>query len=155
MELAIQHKDKFPAARSEAILRMMSQKDRVRQFEFTKLPLDWTWMIGDLQQTMHRASKPHVIFYDPYSQKTNIDLWSADWFRSFFATIQGQPCIAATYSTSKRVRNDLIAAGFHVARGQGFSQKEESTLFFTPRAAQEWNELPLIQDQNWIVNHLL
>jgi queuine tRNA-ribosyltransferase len=103
-----------------------------------ELPIRWTLLEGDFLQTMDRAPAPDLVFFDPFSQKTDGPLWSEDTFRRVHARTGGKACRLFTYSRSSAVRMNMKAAGFHIARGQATGPKEETTVALTAAAAGEY-----------------
>jgi queuine tRNA-ribosyltransferase len=93
--------------------------------------LTWTLLKGDFLQRMDEAPLPDVIFYDPFSYKTeDAGLWSAEAFAQLARRLERAPkpvCIY-TYTRATRVRAQLLAAGFHVGHGVGTGAKSETTV---------------------------
>jgi queuine tRNA-ribosyltransferase len=86
----------------------------------------WTLLEGDFLETMSDAETPDLIYYDPYSFKTNSPLWSVATFekvRSFAPNAE-----LYSYTASTRARAALLAAGFFVAQGQATGVKSETTI---------------------------
>ena len=98
--------------------------------QFTREQLTWTLHVGDFRDTFAAAPQPDVIFYDPFSTKTDSALWTLDHFRALFAFLE-KPVELFTYSASTAVRSSLLAAGFHVARGTASGPKPETTIALT------------------------
>ena len=95
--------------------------------QFTRERFTWTLHEGDFRDTFRAAPQPDVIFYDPFSTKTDTGLWTLERFRTLFAFFE-KPVELFTYSASTAVRSSLLAAGFHVARGAGSGPKTETTI---------------------------
>jgi queuine tRNA-ribosyltransferase len=77
------------------------------------------------------APRPDLIFYDPFSYKTDGPLWTAGVFaRIFGATASGGSALF-TYTTSTAIRAALLWAGFYVARGAPTGPKAETTVACT------------------------
>ncbi|HLL21341.1 MAG TPA: MnmC family methyltransferase, partial [Kofleriaceae bacterium] len=87
----------------------------------------WTLAHRDFLASYATAPQPDVIFYDPFSAKTDGPLWTLATFRALFAHL-AKPVELFTYSASTAVRSSLLAAGFHVARGVPSGPKEETTI---------------------------
>ena len=97
--------------------------------------IDWLLMRGDFSVTRLAAPLPDVVFFDPFSYKTDAALWTLSAFRDLATLFQPKAVELYTYSHSTRVRAGLLAAGFHVAKGRGTGPKSETTIGLSPRAA--------------------
>jgi queuine tRNA-ribosyltransferase len=97
--------------------------------------IDWLLMRGDFSVTRLAAPLPDVVFFDPFSYKTDGALWTLSAFRDLATLFQPKAVELYTYSHSTRVRAGLLAAGFHVAKGRGTGPKSETTIGLSPRAA--------------------
>jgi len=97
--------------------------------------VDWLLLRGDFGATKFTAPLPDVIFFDPFSFKTDSALWTLAAFRELANLLSGKAAELFTYSYSTSVRAALLAAGFYVARGRGTGPKSETTIGLTPRAA--------------------
>lgn len=115
--------------------------------EWARDSIEWK-LLGDLSE-MEKALAPHVIFFDPFSHKTNRDLWSVQYLSKLFALARGEACEIFTYSSSTAVRASFLASGFYVARGESTGPKGETTIALTEKAlplrssqllGQEWLE---------------
>jgi len=97
-------------------------------------PLRWSLASGDFFETLTTAPVPDLIFYDPFSYKTDSRLWSLECFRKLFSHCENQSTELFTYSASTAVRAGLLGAGFYVAQGVGTGPKSETTIALTPAA---------------------
>lgn len=134
LRLAARHKSQFPHlwhAAPQAILR-----DRFwRSADGT---IEWQLHEGDFFECYRGADAPDLIFYDPFSYKTNSIFWSLEALRALHAAWAGKPAELFTYSNSTAVRSALLGAGFYVARGVGTGPKDETTIALTrPRADRD------------------
>ncbi|AHF89842.1 queuine tRNA-ribosyltransferase [Opitutaceae bacterium TAV5] len=97
--------------------------------------LHWELQRGDFLETLDAAPPPDVIFYDPFSAKTDSPLWTAAAFARVFARCTANPNPAGaelyTYSNATAVRVALLTAGFFVAAGAGTGPKADTTIAFT------------------------
>jgi queuine tRNA-ribosyltransferase len=75
------------------------------------------------------------VFFDPFSFKTDSDLWTLQAFRELAQVCQHKATEVFTYTYSTRVRAALLAAGFFVARGRATGPKSETTIALSPMAA--------------------
>lgn len=96
----------------------------------------WILHEGDFQSTWRAAPRPDIVFYDPFSYKTNASLWISRCFEPLFAAWRGHDVSLFTYSASTAVRSALLATGFFVAKGAGSGPKEETTIALTPASKQ-------------------
>ncbi len=94
----------------------------------------WTLLDGDFRSRMAEAPTPDVIFYDPFSARTDRELWTLECFERVFDACGEHDTELFTYSASTAVRAALLAAGFHVGRGAPTGTKEETTVAMTPAA---------------------
>ena len=95
----------------------------------------WTLLEGDFRARLADAPAPDVIFYDPFSARTDPDMWTLECFDRLFAACGQHDTELLTYSASTAVRAALLAAGFVVGRGVPTGSKRETTLAMTPSAA--------------------
>lgn len=93
--------------------------------------IEWELVQGDFARTFTGAPKPHVIFYDPFSLHTNIELWSEEIFTRIFEHCHGQETQLLNYSASTAVRATLLAAGFSVGYGPATGPKSTTTVAFS------------------------
>lgn len=92
--------------------------------------IEWELIQGDFSHTFQGATKPHVIFYDPFSIHTNVELWSEDAFARLFQYCQGNEVQLLNYSASTAVRATLLAVGFYVGYGPATGPKSTTTMAF-------------------------
>lgn len=145
LRLALIHVDRFPHLKHAAPHLLV----RDGHWQSRHLPITWQLLKGDFLETMHRAARPDLIFYDPYSYKTNGLLWSLDTFRSIHNICAGHDTELFTYSAATRVRATLLAAGFSVAAGTGTGTKPETTIALTEAALHRRQDLQLLE-QSWL-----
>jgi len=96
--------------------------------------LTWTLIYGDFLATLAAAPAPDLVFFDPFSAKTDTELWSLEAFRALYAATNGRDCELYTYSTSTAVRAAMLVAGFLVGKSPGIGPRAESTAAFTAPA---------------------
>lgn len=92
--------------------------------------LHWRLLLGDFLQLMESAPKPHVIFYDLYSSKSNPPFWTLDLFQRLYRHCEGTPMQFVTYSASTAVRATMLAAGFYVGYGPSSGPKATTTMVY-------------------------
>ena len=124
LQLALAHTKHFAHVR-HAAPHVLAQRG-----SFERERLTWTLHTGDFRETFARAPLPDVIFYDPFSAKTDGPLWTLDHFRALFTYLDA-PVELFTYSASTALRSSLLAAGFYVARGVASGPKTETTIALT------------------------
>jgi queuine tRNA-ribosyltransferase len=129
--LALRHPAWFKHLRHPAPRRILAE-DR---WTCPSGRVEWRLLRGDFRATQLAAPLPDLIFFDPFSLKTDAALWTLEAFRELAKLCSSQAVELFTYSYSTRVRAALLAAGFHVARGRATGPKSETTIGLSPRAA--------------------
>ncbi len=105
----------------------------------------WQLRHGDLLQAL--ATEPlraDIVFWDPYSPKTNPGLWTVSAFAAI-RRVAGPRCTLFTYSASTTVRLALLLAGWAVGVGDATGEKA-----FTSAAAVEVDDLARPLDRAWL-----
>ena len=97
--------------------------------------IDWLLLRGDFVHCKYDAPPPDIVFFDPFSFKTDSGLWSLTAFRELKALYGDRVVELFTYTVSTSVRAAMLAAGFYVAKGIGTGPKAETTIALSPRAA--------------------
>ena len=97
--------------------------------------LHWELRHGDFLAFLEAAPAPDLIFFDPFSAKTDTGLWTPAVFERLFRHCQPRPAELYTYSAATAVRVALLASGFFVAEGVGTGPKLSTTVAFTDGAA--------------------
>jgi hypothetical protein len=93
--------------------------------------LRWHLHLGDFRDEMLRPDLPlpHAIFYDPYSPRSNVEMWTLEHFCNLRRRLgHAVPCLLSNYTRSRPVRVTLLMAGFVVGVGTAIGEKEETTL---------------------------
>ena len=93
--------------------------------------LHWQLHRGDFLAFIEAAPPPDLIYYDPFSSKTNSGLWTSAVFARLRHHCGAHSAELYTYSSATAVRVALLAAGFSVAAGAGTGPKSDTTLAFT------------------------
>ena len=93
--------------------------------------MSWELIEGDFLQLFEAVVVPDLIFYDPFSAKTDTGLWTAAVFGRIAAHCHSKSAELYTYSAATAVRVSLLTAGFFVAAGVGTGPKADTTLAFT------------------------
>jgi queuine tRNA-ribosyltransferase len=93
--------------------------------------LQWELHHGDFLNFLESAKVPDLIFYDPFSAKTDTGLWTAGVFARLHLHCRQKSAELYTYSSATAVRVALLTSGFFVAEGAGTGPKADTTLAFT------------------------
>jgi queuine tRNA-ribosyltransferase len=113
--------------------------------------LVWELVSGDFLKTLEAATAPDLIFYDPFSYKTNPELWTSAAFSRIFGRCSGKPAELYTYSCSTAVRVALLTAGFFVGEGVGIGPKTGTTIAFsTASGATTHFRVPPLLGHEWL-----
>lgn len=97
--------------------------------------IDWLLLPGDFGVRKFEAPPPDVIYFDPFSSKTDSALWTLAAFRELAEICEHKSTELFTYTYSTQVRAAMLAAGFHVAKGRATGPKAETTIGLSPLAA--------------------
>ncbi|HEX9788822.1 MAG TPA: MnmC family methyltransferase [Candidatus Binatia bacterium] len=101
---------------------------------------------------MESAEIPDLIFYDPFSYKTDSELWTSEIFSRIIKRCLPRSAELYTYSASTAVRVSLLTAGFFVAQGVGTGPKSDTTVAFTtPKGAADHPSSPRLLGQEWLM----
>jgi queuine tRNA-ribosyltransferase len=76
------------------------QLEENREWRAKKIPLYWRLLLGDFLAQYKEAPAPDLIFYDPFSIKSDGILWSIDCFQQIAAHCVEKATMLFTYSTS-------------------------------------------------------
>ncbi len=148
LHLAMQNRVHFSHLHHKAPQELL----RNRSWQSPLYPLQWELIHDDFTLAMEQAPLPHVIFYDPFSAKTDAIFWTQGFLHRLRDILGSEPVELYTYSASTAVRSALLVNGFYVARGQGTGPKGETTIALTPAGLRErrhlWKERLL--DQAWL-----
>jgi queuine tRNA-ribosyltransferase len=149
LRLSLLHMKKFPHLKHAGPNVLM--RDGVwRSKDF---PIEWELLEGDFLECMAQARDPDLIYYDPYSFKTNSELWTLATFQELRKRAKRDDVELFSYTASTRVRAALLAAGFYVAQGLGIGEKESTTIALTKKALQRraYGDAPLkLLSNDWL-----
>ncbi|MDQ5980668.1 MAG: queuine tRNA-ribosyltransferase, partial [Verrucomicrobiota bacterium] len=98
--------------------------------------IDWRLLRGDFLEHLEGAPPPDLIYYDPFSAKTDTGLWQPEVFARLHRHCQSRPAELYTYAAGTGVRAAMLSAGFYVAEGVGTGPKATTTVAFTHRDAR-------------------
>ncbi len=93
--------------------------------------ITWELFEGDFLARFPSAPAPDLVFYDPFSAKTDTALWTPEVFAAIALHGREKPMALYTYSASTAVRAALLWAGFWVAEGVGSGPRATTTMAFT------------------------
>ena len=130
LQLALRHTRWFKHLRHAAPNRLLVSN----RWSSASGKVEWLLLPGDFAQRKHEAPVPDIVYFDPFSLKTDTALWTLQAFRELAELLQHKPTEMFTYTYSTSVRAALLAAGFFVARGCAAGPKRETTIALTPLA---------------------
>lgn len=130
LKLALRNAPAFPHLHHQAPHELLKHN----KWESPKGNIVWELIQGDFSTTFHGAPKPHVIFYDPFSLHTNVELWSEEAFQRIFEYCRGNEVQLLNYSASTAVRATLLAVGFTVGYGPATGPKSTTTVAYNDPA---------------------
>jgi queuine tRNA-ribosyltransferase len=131
LHLALEHMRWFKHLRHAAPRTLLTEG----RWSSNTAPIEWSLLSGDFARRKFEAAPPDIIFFDPFSFKTDSSLWTLAAFRELAAACSRRPVELFTYTYSTRVRAAMLAAGFYVAKGRGTGPKAETTIGLLPCAA--------------------
>jgi len=131
LELALEHPRWFKHLRHPAPRVLLAQ----HSWSNPSARLEWQLLLGDFATHKFSAPAPHIIFFDPFSFKTDAALWTQSAFAELLRLCADCATELFTYSSSTSVRAAMLAAGFYVAKGRGTGPKSETTIGLSPQAA--------------------
>jgi queuine tRNA-ribosyltransferase len=111
--------------------------------------IEWLLLNGDFAVRKFETLPPDIIFFDPFSFKTDGALWTLNAFRELAEVCRDKHTELYTYTYSTSVRAAMLAAGFYVAKGRGTGPKGETTVGLSPRAAAAAHGRELL-GQEWL-----
>jgi queuine tRNA-ribosyltransferase len=133
LKLALRHRRWFKHLRHAAPEQLLAANRWVNADE----SIEWRLLAGDFAVRKFDAPQPDLIFFDPFSFKTDSSLWTLTAFRELQGLCSDRPTELYTYTYSTAVRAAMLAAGFHVAKGCATGPKSETTIGLSPVAARE------------------
>jgi queuine tRNA-ribosyltransferase len=131
LRLALDHARWFKHLRHAAPRKLLSSG----RWTNTGSSIDWLLLSGDFAARKFDAPPPDIIFFDPFSFKTDSSLWTLTAFRELAMVCRQKPVELFTYTYSTSIRAAMLAAGFYVAKGRGTGPKAETTIGLSPGAA--------------------
>lgn len=145
LKLAMMHQNRFSYLRHGGPHSLLAKGSYVSK----KFPLEWI-LAGEYFETFSRCEAPSLIFFDPFSSKTNSEFWHLENLEKMFlkanAVEKGSELF--TYSSSTAVRSTLLAAGFFVSQGAATGPKGSTTIAST-KPALAWRSSQLL-GKEWL-----
>jgi len=147
LTLAVTNPARFPHLRHAAPCQILENG----WWSHASSLLRWELLKGDFRDSIESATIPELIFYDPFSSKTDAALWTAAIFARIFTRCLPQSAELYTYSASTAVRVSLLTAGFFVAQGAGTGPKSDTTIAFTrAKGAGDHPLSPCLLGTDWL-----
>jgi queuine tRNA-ribosyltransferase len=113
--------------------------------------LTWELRHGDFLAFLEASPAPDLIFFDPFSSKTDTGLWTEPVFKRILAQCAPKSAELYTYSAATSVRVSLLTAGFFVAAGVGTGPKADTTLAFSRAdGASQHPRTPALLGAEWL-----
>lgn len=127
LHLALKHPQRFLHLRHAAPHELLKEGE----WKNTAGTLRWILATGNFLERMSEFSPPDLIYYDPFSFKTDSALWTQNAFRKIYRHCCKHQTTLMTYSASTLVRALLLSEGFFVGAGAPTGPKTETTIAFT------------------------
>ena len=132
LKLALRHVQWFKHLRHAAPRQLLAKN----QWMSASGAIDWLLLPGDFKLRKYDAPPPDLVYFDPFSFKTDNGLWTLAAFRELADVCADKATELFTYTYSTKVRAAMLAAGFYVAKGRATGPKLETTIGLSPRAAR-------------------
>jgi queuine tRNA-ribosyltransferase len=130
--LAARHASHFPHLRHGAPHDLLS----LGRWAHASGLIEWRLLRGDFLDHLEGAPPPDLIYYDPFSAKTDTALWQPGVFARLHQHCRSRPAELYTYAAGTGVRAAMLSAGFFVAEGVGTGPKATTTVACTHPASQ-------------------
>jgi queuine tRNA-ribosyltransferase len=145
--LALGFPNRFPHLRHGAPFHILE----TGQWKHASNLLEWELLKGDFRDFIESAKIPEIIFYDPFSYKTDAALWTVQTFERILNHCLNEPAELYTYSASTTLRVALLTAGFFVAQGIGTGPKSDTTIAFaSPSGSKDHPLSPQLLGRSWL-----
>jgi queuine tRNA-ribosyltransferase len=107
----------------------------------------WRLVLGDLRESLPRepARSADIVFWDPYSPRTNPELWSESAFSELHRVCR-EGATVHTYGAATATRSALLLAGFFVGLGPATGTKPKHATL----AAMRLGDLVSPLDKKWL-----
>jgi queuine tRNA-ribosyltransferase len=140
LKLALRHTQWFKHLRHPAPTRLLAKNQWLSEAG----GIDWLLLPGDFSLRKFDAPPPDIVYFDPFSFKTDSVLWTLAAFRELADVCRDKATELFTYTYSTSVRAAMLAAGFYVAKGRATGPKTETTIGLSPRAATQPTDRELL-----------
>jgi queuine tRNA-ribosyltransferase len=131
LKLALRHTQWFKYLRHAAPTQLLAKNQWLSETS----GIDWLLLPGDFSVRKFDAPPPDVVYFDPFSFKSDGVLWTLASFRELADVCRDKATELFTYTYSTSVRAAMLAAGFYVAKGRATGPKTETTIGLSPLAA--------------------
>ena len=144
MKLALRHNRWFKHLRHAAPTQLLN----ANRWMNADGSIEWVLLSGDFAERKFAAPAPDIVFFDPFSLKTDGALWTLTSFRELAKICADRSTEIFTYTCSTAVRADMLAAGFYVAKGRATGPKNETTVALSAAAIGK-HAFELL-DEDWL-----
>ena len=128
LALAVEHAAEFGFEGEAGVAARALLTDRRHETARTS----WSFVPGELPETLAQAPLADVVFWDPFSPKANPSLWSVAAFTALRRVCRAGATVH-TYSGATATRSALLLAGFAVGVGPSTNAGKFGTLAATDR----------------------
>ena len=147
LKLVARDSRRFPHMRHEAAHKLLAYG----KWADASGLFHWELHEGDFLEKFAGTAVPDLIFYDPFSAKTDSGLWTPAVFARIFTHCLSKPAELYTYSSATAVRVALLSAGFFVGDGVGTGPRASTTIAFTTGdAAAKHPAAPRLLAEEWL-----
>ncbi|HEY8932433.1 MAG TPA: tRNA guanosine(34) transglycosylase Tgt [Rariglobus sp.] len=147
LALATKDAGAFPHLRHRAPYELLKNS----RWSHTSGLLNWDLHVGDFLAFLETSAVPDLIYFDPFSSKTDTGLWTPEVFARIFKHCAPKSAELYTYSAGTAVRAAMLNAGWSVGEGAGTGPKATTTLAFTRLDAAKHHPLqPALLGDAWL-----
>jgi tRNA U34 5-methylaminomethyl-2-thiouridine-forming methyltransferase MnmC len=99
------------------------------KLEFVQDKVKVKLILGDARETVKQLNNEHfdAVFYDPFSPKTQPEMWTVELFAEMFRVMK-KTAILATYSCARMARENMSKANLFYDEGPVVSRRGPGTL---------------------------
>lgn len=146
LKLALKFPKLFPYLKGPPAHRLLKQK----VWNSPSGRIEWHLVEGDFKVHKKTAPRPDIIFFDPFSFKTDSQLWTVEEFSELYSVCQGREVEVFTYTASTSIRAALLYSGFYVASGVATGPKAETTIACTPESLNLYTKSRNFLSPEWL-----
>ena len=143
LRLVLNHSKDLPNPGTDALSSILELKEWKSDF------VTWKLLEGNFVTTIKHASKPQVVFWDPFSLKTDSEMWLGSTLSLLTEKAFSDEIILSTYSSATRFRAALLSLGWWVSKGIPISGRAESTIAGSKNMFKRLSIAPLSSD--WLL----